>query len=135
MAGSIKLHKEFGLNPTISKCIICGKQKNQIALLGAGYKKQAPMSMVTEPEPCEECKKKYLSKGVMMVEAEQVHYGYSGKVKYAPTGKLAVIKDIAFKKIFKTPIPQHKIAFAEIGLLDKMGVLKKNINKEARGWN
>jgi len=31
----IRLHKEYGLNPTIIECIICGKEKNEIALLGA----------------------------------------------------------------------------------------------------
>lgn len=105
MAG-VRLHKEFGLNPTISKCPICGKQKNEIALLGSAYKGQAPMSMVTSPEPCKACRKKYLSQGVMMMNPN--------------TGALTVLKDSAFKKMFNTPIPKGKIAFTEQAVLDKL---------------
>lgn len=126
---SVRLHKKFGFNPTISQCILCGKSKNQIALLGASYKEEAPMNMVTEVEPCDECKKKYLSKGVMMVEATKELNGFH------PTGKIAVIKDKFFKKAFKgTSIPSRKIAFTEIGVLERMGVLKEKMKKEAKAW-
>jgi len=115
---SIKLHKEFGLNPTISKCILCGKQKNQITLLGSAYKEQAPMTMVTEIEPCETCRKKYLSKGVMLIEATKDEKG-----KIMPTGRIAVLKDEAYNKIFNIPAPR-KIVYIEPEVYSKIGLDK-----------
>ena len=121
---AIKLHKDFGLNPTISKCILCQKEKNEIALLGSSYKEQAPMYMVTSIEPCKECKEKYLKHGVMLVEAEIKPHGYvQQKFDYVPNGNISVIKDNAFKKLFNQEIPNGKICFVEIGLLTKIGAL------------
>jgi deoxycytidylate deaminase len=126
MAYSIKLHKEYGLNPTISKCILCGKEKNQLVLLGSAYKEKAPMTMVTELEPCEDCRKKYLSKGVMLVEANR---GEKGEI--LPTGKIAVIKKEIYDKHFNLPTPKN-IAIVERDVWEKIGldkVLKKEETK------
>lgn len=112
------LSKQHGLNPTISLCILCKKEKNEIALLGASYKEAAPMRMVTSIEPCDHCKEKYLSKGVMLVEAE-LNYNH----RKIPTGKLAVLKDQAFKKMFNQEVPPRKIIFVEIGVLSKLGII------------
>lgn len=111
----ITLHKEHGLNPTISKCILCGKDKNEIALLGNKYKDEAPMSMVISIEPCDICRNNYLSQGVMMVEMEN---------KNQPNGNIAVIKDEAFKGIFNQDVPKNKIALCEPGLLRNIGAIE-----------
>lgn len=123
MTGSIRLHKEYGLNPTISSCIICGKEKNEIALLGASYKEQAPMHMVTSIEPCEKCHDKYLKKGTMLVEAEKDEHGH-----IIPTGRIAVIKDEAYKRMVNIPAPK-KIAFIEKEAFERMGLdrAKRNL--------
>ena len=39
--GDIKLSKKHGLQPTIPLCPYCGKEKNEIALLGAAGDKLA----------------------------------------------------------------------------------------------
>lgn len=106
MSKGVRLHKEFGLNPTISVCIICGEEKNEIALLGAAYKGQAPMHMITGIEPCEKCRKKYLEEGdgVMLVEADR---------DKKPTGMVMVIRREAFQRIFNRPVPIHRIALAQ----------------------
>lgn len=52
----IRLHKQYGVNPTIPTCFFCGKPKNEVALLGASYPKQAPMHMIVDLEPCDEYK-------------------------------------------------------------------------------
>lgn len=109
----MRLHKEHGLNATISKCIICGKDKNEIALLGAGYKGKAPMHMVTSVEPCEACRKKFLDKGVLLLEGEQTPKGP------VPTGKLVVLKNKAFKGMFNTDVPKRKIAFVDKEVFEK----------------
>lgn len=106
MSKGIRLHKEFGLNPTISVCMVCGEDKNEIALLGAAFKEQAPMHMVASIEPCEKCRKKYLEDGdgVLLVEAS------SDKV---PIGRVMVIKREAFQRVFNIPVPIHRIALIE----------------------
>jgi hypothetical protein len=106
MSKGIRLHKEFGLNPTISVCMVCGEEKNEVVLLGAAYKGEAPMHMVTGIEPCDKCRKQYLEdgNGVLLVEAD------SDK---KPTGRLMVIRREAFQRIFNIPVPAHRIALVE----------------------
>lgn len=103
---SIRLHKKFGVNPTISVCVICGRDKNEIALLGASCKEQAPVRMITGIEPCDECRKEYLevNDGVLLAEA--------GRDK-KPTGRVIVIKREAFQRVFNVPVPVHRIAWVE----------------------
>lgn len=114
---SIRLHKEYGLNPTISICIICGKDTGDLALLGAAYKDKAPMHMITSIEPCKECKEEYLTKGILLIESSEEN-------KKKPTGNMAVVKTEAFTKIFNIPIPKDHICFIETGLLAKIGITK-----------
>ena len=121
----MRLHKDYGVNPTISKCMVCGEDKNELLLLlGASFKGEAPMHMVTSVEPCEVCKKKYLTVGVLMAEAtiEPVR-GVSDKKEPVPTRAFAIIKDEAFKRMFDKEIPKHKICYLELGMLEKMGLL------------
>lgn len=110
----IRLHKKYGLNPSIDTCIICGKPK-AIVLFGSSMKEEAPMKVITSIEPCDECKRKYLLRGVLLVEVDE-----NGK----PTGALAVITEEAFEKIFTAPIPKSRICRTEIGLLKKIGAIK-----------
>lgn len=103
---SIRLHKEHGLNPTIPTCIICRKDKGEVVLLGAAYKEKAPMHMLTSLEPCDKCKEKYLSVGVLLVESSD------GTMKGVTNG-FHVLKDEAFERLFDTELPKHKIAFVD----------------------
>lgn len=99
------------MNPTLSQCFVCREDTGEIALLGAGYKGEAPMHMVTSIEPCEKCREKYLTNGTMLVEADW---------EKKPTGNFTIIKDEAFQKMFGQDVPKHKIAFVEEGLLQKI---------------
>lgn len=119
MAKLLRLHKKYGVNPTIAKCFLCGEAKNEIALLGSAFPEEAPMYMVLDVEPCEKCREKYLKIGVLLAEAER-RENHFGKIDYYPNGKFLVIKDEAFKKVFNREIPPRKIVFVEIGLLDKI---------------
>ena len=114
---TVHLHPKYGVNPTISTCIICGKEKNEILLLGSAYKEKAPMHMVTSIEPCDDCKEKYLKEGVLFVESDD------GKVP--STGSLAVVKADAYKKMFGVEeLPLHNIAFIKTGMLKEIGVIQ-----------
>lgn len=67
MSGSIKISKKHGLNPCIPICVFCGKEKNELALLGRlKDDAKAPMSAVIDMEPCNECKENW-SKGVPLI--------------------------------------------------------------------
>ena len=121
MKNSIRLHKDFGLNPTMPQCIICGGDTGEIALLGAAYKGEAPRKMLLGVEPCKQCREKYLTVGVLLVEADQREV--KNKMQHIPTGKVTVLKDEAFTRIFDKPIPPKKICYVEIGLLDKIGAV------------
>lgn len=59
-ARSITLSPEHGLNPTIPVCFWCGKDKNEVALLGrigGREDRAAPNRMVLDYEPCEDCRR------------------------------------------------------------------------------
>lgn len=117
----IKLHKEHGLNPTIAVCILCGEDKGDIVLLGSAYKEKAPMRMLVDAIPCEDCRKKYLETGVMLVEATQ-----DGAI----TGKVTVILDEAFKSIFQAEIPSGKIAVISEEAMDDLTKLFKETEEK-----
>ena len=93
MLDSIRLHKQYGLNPTMCTCFYCGKETGEIALLGASYKDEAPMHMCTSIEPCKECKEKYKDY-VLLVEAteEQKTAWGSKNIQPQPTGRWLAIK-------------------------------------------
>ncbi|MBU2177725.1 MAG: hypothetical protein KJ556_21745 [Gammaproteobacteria bacterium] len=72
----MKLHKNFGLNPTIPTCFYCGGEKDELILLGAASKKitgqeQAPMrGLVFDKAPCDQCKK-HMEQGVILIGIDE----------------------------------------------------------------
>ena len=82
---SIKLSPKYGLNPTIPLCFWCGKEKNEIALMGRMSKKkttrtawgtdtttveesdiEAPRNAILDYEPCDACKE-HMSRGITLL--------------------------------------------------------------------
>lgn len=56
MSKSIRISEKHGVNPCIPICFFCGKEKNEVALLGRlPNDAEAPMKAVLNYEPCEEC--------------------------------------------------------------------------------
>lgn len=86
MSKGIEVSPKHGLNPTIPVCFWCGKDKNEIALLGRIREKtknryganvtkkdsdiEAPSRMVIDYEPCDECMKMWDS-GVAVIEVQE----------------------------------------------------------------
>jgi hypothetical protein len=116
MGNSIRLHREHGLNPTIAVCFFCGKEKNEIALLGAACKERAPMHSVVDRVPCDECKK-FMDMGIMLVEVQD---GSDRQNPYR-TGKMSVIKEEAAQRIFKS-LNGSRFAFVEHSAWEKIGL-------------
>lgn len=101
----IRLSEKHGLNPTIPICPFCGKEKNEIALLGKlPDDTKAPMYAIIDHEPCDECKNA-MSKGVTLIEVQD-----KPKVKnqspinknHYMTSRWLVITNEAGKRIFDT---------------------------------
>ena len=115
---SIQLHSKYGVNPTIPTCFFCGKEKNEVALLGAAYEEEAPMHMVIDKEPCDECKG-YMAQGVMLVGVlDGTDHGNPYR-----TGKICVIKAEAAQRIFPS-IGNNRGAFVEDSAWNKIGLPK-----------
>ena len=70
MSKGIKISPQHGLNPTIPVCMFCGKEKNEVALLGkiGGRNEdiEAPRNMILDYEPCDECKEK-IGDGILVI--------------------------------------------------------------------
>lgn len=95
MAG-IRLHPKHGVNPTIPTCFYCGEDKNEIALLGAAYRGEAPMKgVVLDQKPCDKCAG-YMKQGVILISVKD---GEDGKPNPYRTGGWAVIKDEAIRRM------------------------------------
>lgn len=121
MGNGIEISPKHGLNPTIPVCFWCGKEKNEIALLGRIREKtknryganvtkkdsdiEAPSRMVIDYEPCDECKKMWDS-GVTVLEAQETptmpNQPEIQKGIY-PTGRLVVVTVEGADRVF----PQH----------------------------
>lgn len=84
-------------------CPICQKENGEL-LLDRRLKETFDRYTIT-PHPCDACKKEYLEKGTLLLEK---------------TGRLVVLKDEAFTKLFGDQPPKGKVAFVEEGLLDKI---------------
>lgn len=84
---SIRIHPEFGMNPTMPVCRWCDQPTGQIALLGASYEKEAPMHMVLNDNPCDKCKAN-MAQGLTIIEMPE---GYAGKSLAERTGRWCVM--------------------------------------------
>lgn len=104
----IKLSPKYGVNPCIPICCWCGKEKNEIALLGKlKGDAEAPRNAVVDYEPCEECQAKF-NLGVVLIEVTKnqpndniMPIQKQDGVSLYPTFRYSVIKLEAAKKLFE----------------------------------
>ena len=123
---SIKLSPKHGVNPTIPVCFWCGKEKNEVALMGymegdGGADIAAPMHMVIDFEPCDECRRN-MEQGVTLMEATSKPNATSNmEIQHGvyPTGRYAVIKREADSRIF-TNLNGEEKAFVHPELFEKL---------------
>lgn len=124
----IKLSPKHGVNPTIPVCFWCGKEKNEVALMGhvgnADKGKDFEMSMhaVIDYEPCEKCAEK-MRMGFTVLEATRTPNWVTDVAmqdETYPTGKWVVIKREAAKRMFPELDDSTNTAFIEAGVFDKI---------------
>lgn len=81
-------------------CIVCKEPKGIMLLGHLKDDVEAPREGIYTTEPCDACKEKYLSKGVMILEAN---------TDGVPTGDLIIVTEEAFKSFSTMPIPEKRI--------------------------
>ena len=107
MGDSIRLHKEHGLNPSVTSCKICGHEYG-VALLGAACKEQAPMHITHGY--CTECQNALDQGGVFFIETRD---GETGDNPYR-TGYLVAVTLEAAKNVFgNVDFDHQRIFFVE----------------------
>ena len=108
MSKSIKISPKHGLNPTIPVCFWCGKQKNEIALMGRMTDDiEAPKNMVLDYVPCEECQS-HMAMGVAVLEASD-HPNTEGQPPMQkgvyPTSRFVVVTTECADRVFSAYAP------------------------------
>lgn len=108
MSKGIKISPKHGLNPTIPVCFWCGKQKNEIALMGRMKDDiEAPKNMVLDYVPCEECQS-HMAMGVAILEASD-HPNTEGQPPMQkgvyPTSRFVVVTTECADRVFSTYAP------------------------------
>ena len=108
MSKGIKISPKYGLNPTIPVCFWCGKQKNEIALMGRMKGDiEAPKNMVLDYVPCEECQS-HMAMGVAVLEASD-HPNTEGQPPMQtgvyPTSRFVVVTTECADRVFNAYAP------------------------------
>ena len=108
MSKGIKISPKHGLNPTIPVCFWCGKQKNEIALMGRMKGDiEAPKNMVLDYEPCEDCQN-HMAMGVTILEASD-HPNTEGQPPMQkgvyPTSRFVVVTTECADRVFNAYAP------------------------------
>ena len=117
---SLRLHPKYGVNATIPTCFWCGKDKNELVMLGAAYKGQAPMHMLLDQEPCDMCKAN-MTQGITFAEALEKR----GKPVF--TGTWCVVKETsevfgAIDEPMRSEVLKTRKAFVSPDAWDKLGL-------------
>lgn len=108
MNDKIEISEKHGLNPTIPLCFWCGKEKNEIAILGKlKDDKEAPHNCFVDYEPCEECKKE-MDKGITFIgvseepiDKNMPPMSKNGDKKLYPTGVYCVFSEQSAQYLIK----------------------------------
>lgn len=127
---SIRISEKHGVNPTIPVCFWCGKEKNEVALLGKlKGDVEAPRNCILDYEPCDECKKNW-SLGVALLGTSKKPLNETlppikntSEGTLYPTGQWLVVTKEAAKRFFNEVATEEEIEktdhiLVEQGLID-----------------
>lgn len=115
----LKLHKEFGLNPTMPICFYCGEDKGELILLGASYKGEAPSRMSLDTSPCDTCIG-YMEQGIILLSVtDNTKEGDDNPYR---TGRMSVIKEEAALKMFGESLGEARMAYVTDGMWDEFNL-------------
>ena len=109
---SVRISKEYGVNPSVDTCFICGKETS-VVLFGTSYKDkngktaEAPRNVCTG-DICDNCKQIIEDGGIFFIAVKD---GEGAENPYR-TGKIAALKEEAVKRIFPN-FPYKEINYIE----------------------
>jgi len=122
---SIRLSQKHGVNPTIPKCFLCGKDKNELFLMGRlPGDAEAPKGMVFDQLPCDQCKE-HMEKGIILISADEEKT--DDRQNPWRTGGWVVITSDAIKRLpfedeFKQKLLKERVAFLPDRVWDLFGL-------------
>jgi hypothetical protein len=132
----MRLHREHGLNPTMTTCFICGGAKD-ILLVGAASRdfpeecrntdgSMKRMIGATDMAPCQECEK-LMEQGIILIS---VRDGESGNNPYR-TGGWVVVREEMIRRLIKPSgllehILRSRMAFLPDETWDAIGLPRGN---------
>lgn len=115
---SIILSEEYGVNPSVTCCEICGKEIG-IALFGSSWKDEQGKTSQAPPKVtmgiCDDCKKVLDVDGCIIIEVKD---GETGDNPHR-TGRIIGISNEAKKRIFKN-CDSTKVAYMEQSLFSPL---------------
>lgn len=119
MSKGIPISKEYGLNPSVLQCPICGKE-HSIALFGAGWKDkngktaEAPRVLVTPDSFCDDCLKVLQAGGAFFIEVRD------GEAKKNPKNPYRTGRYIAVTKQYKDRVQCHPVQYMEQAMFEEI---------------
>ena len=128
MAKSIRISEKHGVNPTIPLCFWCGKEKNEVVLLGKlPGDAEAPMKtwLNGDYEPCDECKAQW-EKGVVVIEVSSdpvIENQVAFRENVYPTGRVIEFSDNGVRSMFEKQTADSLIEHRK-GFVDKEAFVK-----------
>ena len=120
MSKSIRLSEKHGVNPSIERCFICGKDFGLVLFGRMKNDEEAPRE-VCLGNVCDECKG-IMKEGVFLIECDQDKSDDSND-PYR-TGRVAALREDAFARMAGSEHPglKSRVVYVEIGVFEKLGI-------------
>lgn len=125
----VRLSPKHGVNPSLSVCFFCQKDKNEIILPGLMRgDMQAPQRAVWDKNPCQECQA-YMEQGIILISVDESKS--SDRDNPYRTGGWCVLKEDAIKRMlspgeFLDSVLKKRIAFVPDQVWDGVGLPRHN---------
>lgn len=125
---TIRLSPRHGVNPSLDCCFFCMKPKG-LALFGQlRGDQEAPRHVVTDHEPCNECKG-WMEQGVVLISVDESKT--EDKQNPWRTGGYCVVTEEAVRRFVTPPelaedICKKRVAFIPDDAWDKLGLPKES---------
>ena len=119
IASSIRLSEKYGVNATIPSCFWCGNLKKEVALLGKyggrGQDLEAPMGILLDYEPCDECLENRKLGVTLMEVTTSENFDNQPEIQKGiyPTGKWCIIRKQAAERMFSGYLNGKDALFVE----------------------
>jgi len=131
----IPLSEKYGVNPAVSICFWCRKDKNEVILFGRlKGDAEAPRNPVMDYEPCDDCASMW-NQGIRFIECSSVEMDDRPPIQEGawPTGAWCVLKEEAVRRQLEgakilDSFLEHRGAFIDSGTWDLMGLPRESLN-------